>query len=272
MARLAPWIPALVLISAAPALAGPYTDPGHEISEMLAWATEVEAFARGPLDIASPGGGNASHGAPEVALGPAGGVDTLDAVALGDGGSITLFFEGGIADGPGDDFAVYENSFFNIEGLFAELAFVEVSSNGTDFARFDPVSLIEDPIWSFGSLDPTLVHNLAGKHPIDEGTGFDLRELADHPLVWAELLVFADVRYVRIVDVVGDGSTFDSQDPPAQVFDPYPTPFPAGGFDVQAVGVIHAVPEPGAVAGLAAGASLLGALSRRRRGARRPAR
>ena len=264
MARLAPWFPALVLTCAAPALAGPYTEPGHEIAEMVAWATEVEAFARGPLDIASPGGGNASHGAPELALGPAGGLDTLDAVALGDGGSLTLFFESGIADGPGDDFAVYENSFFNIEGLFAELAFVEVSSNGSDFARFDPVSLIEDPIWGFGSLDPTLVHNLAGKHPIDEGTGFDLADLEDHALVSADLLDLADVRYVRIVDVIGDGSTFDSQLPPAEVFDPYPTPFPAGGFDVQAVGVLHAVPEPGAVAGLAAGIGALCALSRRR--------
>lgn len=257
------------VLCAVPALAGPYTEPGHEISEMVDWATEVEAFVRGPLDVANPGGGNASHGAPELALGAAGGVDTLDSVSLGDGGSITLFFESGIADGPGHDFAVFENSFYNLEGLFAELAFVEVSSNGTDFARFAAVTLVADPVWSFGSLDPSDVHNLAGKHPIDEGTGFDLVELEDHLLVSGDLLNLADVRYVRIVDVIGDGSTFDSQEPPAEVFDPYPTAFPAGGFDVQAVGVLHAVPEPGAVAGLAAGIAALGVLSRPRAAHRR---
>lgn len=272
MARLAPCVLALGLIALGTrtALAGPYTEPGHEISEMVAWATEVEDFVRGPLDAANPSGGNASHGAPELTLGPVGGVDTLDTVALGDGGSLTLWFESGIADGPGDDFAVFENAFFNIEGLFAELAFVEVSSNGSDFARFAPISLIADPIWSFGSLDPSDVHNLAGKHRIDEGTGFDLAELADHPLVSADLLDLADVRYVRIVDVVGNGSTADAQSPPHPVWDPYPTPFPAGGFDVQGVGVLHGVPEPGAAAGLAAGAGWLGVLARRR--ARRAAR
>jgi hypothetical protein len=261
----------LPFLPAQPALAGPYTEPGHAISEMVDWASEVEAFARGPLDIANPSGGNASHGAPEVALGPVAGVDTLDVVALGDGGSITLWFESGIADGPGDDFAVFENSFFNLEGLFAELAFVEVSSNGTDFARFDPVTLVADPIWSFGSLDPTDVHNLAGKHPMGQGTGFDLAELEQHPLVSGDLLDLADVRYVRLVDVVGNGSTFDAQSPAHPVWDPYPTPFPAGGFDVQGVGVLHAVPEPGVVAGLAACIGWLGVLSRRR-GARRQAR
>lgn len=48
------------------------------------------------------------------------------------------------------------------------------------------------------------------------------------------------------------------------IYDPFSTPFPIGGFDVDAVGVIH-VPEPGPLASLAAGLTGLFALARRRR-------
>ena len=255
------------LCLSAPALAGPYTEPGHAIAAMADWAAEVEDFARGPLNIANPGLGDASHGQPEDALGPATGNDSLDAVSLGDGGSLTLFFPNGISDGAGDDFAVFENAFFAPDGLFAELAYVEVSSNGSDFARFEADSLTPEPVLAFGSIDPTDIRNLAGKQPIQLGTGFDLGELADHPLVTGSQLDLQDVAYVRIVDTVGDGSRLDADGDP--IYDPYATPFPTGGFDVQAVGVIH-VPEPGALALLASGAALLVQLDRRR--ARRAAR
>ncbi len=256
---------------AAPVLAGPYTESGHAPSAMLDWAAEVEGCARGPLDIAQPGAGDASHGQPEDALGPAPGNDVLDVVSLGDGGSITLFFPDGIADGPGDDFAVFENGFYSVEGLFAELAFVEVSSNGSDFARFGAISLREVPVPAFGPLDPTEVRNLAGKQPIDLGTGFDLAELADHPLVASLLLDLEAVAYVRVVDAVGDGSRLDSLGEP--VYDPYPTPFATGGFDLQGVGVLHTLPEPEAAASLVAGAITLMCIdrSRSRRCARRAA-
>src|SRR5262249_33764214 len=156
---------------------------------------------------------------------------------------------------------VFENAFFAPDGLFAELAFVEVSSNGADFARFDAVSLTPAQPGSFGAIDPTDVSNLAGKQPIDLGTGFDLAQLAGHPLVTAQILDLDEVRYVRVVDVVGNGSTFDAQDPEHAVFDPYPTAFSSGGFDLQAVGVLH-VPEPGAAVSLASGAVLLLQLAR----------
>jgi hypothetical protein len=254
---------AATLLHAPDAFAGPYTEPGHAISEMAAWATEVDELVRGPVNIANPSGPHASFGAPESALGPVGGVDALDAVSLGDGGSATLFFDSGISDGPGDDFAVFENAFFAPDGLFAELAFVEVSSNGSDFARFDAVSLTPAQPGSFGAIDPTDIRNLAGKQPIDLGTGFDLAQLANHPLVTAQILDLEEVRYVRVVDVIGNGSTFDAQDPEHAVFDPYPTAFAPGGFDLQGVGVLH-VPEPGAAAGLVSGVMLLLRLARRR--------
>lgn len=267
MARCVPAFAVVVAcLTALPALAGPYTEAGHAPSEMVAWASEVEAFDRGPKDIANPGGGDASHGQPEDALGPASGSDPYDTVSLGDGGSITLFFPGGIADAPGDDFAVFENAFFSVEGLFAELAFVEVSSNGSDFARFDAITLHDAPVPAFGALDPSDLKNLAGKQPIDLGSGFDLAELADHPLVTSQLLNLQDVAYVRVVDAVGDGSTLDSLGAP--VYDPYPTAFAEGGFDLQGVGVLHAVPEPGATPMLAAGIAALLLLERRRSGRR----
>ena len=273
MARLARAF--LILLSAGaapPALAGPYTEVGHAPSEMVAWATAVAAFDRGPKDIANPGAGDASQGTPEVALGPASGTDPFDVVSLGDGGSITLYFESGIGDGSGDDLAVFENGFWGVDGLFAELAFVEVSSNGVDFARFDAITLNDVPVPGFGTLDPSDYRYLAGDQPISLGTGFDLAELARHPLVTAGLLDLAAVSYVRVVDVIGNGSTFDSQSQP--VYDPYPTAFAEGGFDLQGVGVLHAMPEPGTSAMLGAGAAALALLDRRRarRAGRRGAR
>lgn len=235
---------------------------GYAPELMQAWATEVDAFERGPLDIADPGSGTASHGLPEYALGPASG-DSSDVFSLGDGGSITLFFATGIGDGPGDDFAVYENGFYSVEGLFAEFAFVEVSSNGVDFARFDAFSFHEAPVASFGAVDPGEYENFGGNQPLGSGTGFDLAELGDHPLVAAGLLDLNDVAYVRLVDVIGNGSAMDADMQP--VYDPYPTAFAVGGFDAEAVGVLHVAPEPGTTALLGVGAGALALLARIRR-------
>jgi hypothetical protein len=250
---------AIVLTSATHA--GPYTETGHDPATMLAWATDVDEIVRGPMDIASPGGGNASFGAPEDALGPST-PDPFDVVSLGDGGSITLYFDSGIEDGSGDDFAVFENAFFSVGGLFAEFAFVEVSSDGVDFARFDSTSLQDEVVPGGAVVDPTDYHNLGGDQAQPLGTGFDLAGLADDPLVIAGSVDLDDIAYVRLVDVIGDGSTLDGQGLP--LYDPYPTPFSSGGFDLEAVGVIHPVPEPGSVAMLVAGAVLLGGLQRRR--------
>lgn len=236
-----------LLGAAASARAGPYTEAGHHPGVVTSWATQVTAFDRGPMDVANPGGGDASFGAPENALGPVDG-DNFDVFSLGDGGFVTFFFAGGIVDAPGDDFAVFENGFFAPGGLYAELAFVEVSSNGVDFARFPATSLRATPVAGGGTVDPTDYHNLAGKHPLGRGTGFDLAVLG-----------LSSVRYVRLVDVIGNGSTLDVLGRP--VYDPYSTPFASGGFDADAVGA----PEPDALAGLAVGALATYALARRRR-------
>jgi len=85
-----------------------------------------------------------------------------------------------------------------------------------------------------------------------------------------------DVRYVRIVDILGDGSVLDSYpgsspacppcNGPHHIYDPTPT-VDSGGFDLDAVGVMHLapVPEPSTVALLCAGAMLLWFSTLRRR-------
>lgn len=250
----------LVVWISDPALAGPFTEAGYDPASMSAWATEVDEFARGPLDIATPSLGVATFGVSDDTLGPATG-DSFDVFSLGDGGHITLFFASGIGDGPGDDFAVYENGFFIIGGLFAEFAFVEVSTDGISFARFDSTSLQTTPVSGGSVVDPTDYDNLAGKHPLASGTGFDLEELADHPLVLSGAIDLFNIQFVRMTDVIGDGSTLDGIDNP--VFDPYPTAFSSGGFDLEAVGVLH-VPEPSSLGMLLAGVGCLQVLKHRR--------
>lgn len=246
------------------ASAGPYAGPAYPIGDMVAWADAVVSIQRGPEDIADPMSPLVTFGVAADALGVADNV----VVSLGDAGEITVSLASPAGNGPGDDFAVYENGFL-LEGadtLFAELAFVEVSSDGVNFARFDTVTLrVFDPDLEnsgFLTIDPSNFENFAGDQPLFFGTGFDLAELAGHPLAGSGQLDLFDIRYVRLVDVIGDGSTQDSLMNPIQ--DPYPTPFWTGGFDLDAVGVIN-VPEPGLGTGLLAGVCGLWALARRRR-------
>ena len=93
---------------------------------------------------------------PSLALGPATG-DTLDVVSLGNGGSITLTFAEPIRNGAGFDFAVFENGHVD---TFLELAFVEVSSDGAVFVRFDSTYLGEVPVSQYGAHDATLIDGL----------------------------------------------------------------------------------------------------------------
>ncbi len=235
---LAAWPPA--------ATAGPYTESGvaNNSSLIVDWASGYRDLVRGPMDIRYPEQGTVSFGSPQNAVGEAS-CSYTDVVSLGDGGRITMTFDPPITNGPGADFAVFENSFYSAGQLFAELAFVEVSSDGTHFARFPSVSLTPAPVETYGVLDPTNVYNLAGKHAGANitpcyGTPFDLAELASDPLVTSGQVNLAEIRYVRVVDVVGNGSTYDSAVPPHPVYDPFPTAFSQGGFDLQAVAVINA--------------------------------
>jgi len=258
----------VVASASAVAFAGPYNEPGvaSNSPSIKAWATGFTNLTRGPQDINNPSESLASFGAGASALGAADAPTSL--VSLGDGGSITLSFASGISNGPGADFAVFENGFSVGQNVYAELGFVEVSSNGVNFFRFPSVSLTQSatPVGSFGTIDPTDVFNLAGKHVALSGTPFDLQALAGA----SPLLDVNNVGFVRVVDVVGritsapgNTSWAPSVDSLGNIInDPYATTFGTGGFDLDAIGVINVIPEPTA---LCLGAFAAGAVLRRRR-------
>jgi hypothetical protein len=248
----------LIPLAASNLLAGPYApaagQPGstaiaNSSQLIVEWANGFENLVRGPLDIANPGGGLATFGTGNEALGFADG-NATHVVSLGDGGQITLTFADPIADGTGFDFAVFENGFAD---AFLELAFVEVSSNGSDYVRFPAVSLTQTntQLASFGALDPTNLDNLAGKYRGGFGTPFDLAQVAGlSPLVDTD-----DIHFVRIRDVVGSIDPLLGQQDSLgnRVNDPYPTAFASGGFDLDGVAVMNRIPEPGSMALLAIG-------------------
>lgn len=163
------------------------------------------------------------------ALGPASG-DMYDVVSLGDHGQLTMTFGAPIVDGPGYDFAVFGNSF---NDHFLELAYVEVSSDGTNFFRFHNESLTPTNVHFIGAnMDPTLIDGLAGKYKVGYAMPFDLDDVKQH----APALDVHNVRFVRLIDIVGDGSYTDSVG--RIIYDPYPTTDSAG-FDLEAIGVLN---------------------------------
>src|SRR5690606_10864157 len=84
-------------------------------------------------------------------------------------------------------------------------------------------------------MNARLLNNLAGKYVGGYGTPFDLQEMAN-----ISGLDINNITHVRIIDVVGsiNGNTrFDASN--RKINDPYPTPFPVGGFDLDAVAVLH---------------------------------
>ncbi|MEQ1860641.1 MAG: type II secretion system protein [Chthoniobacteraceae bacterium] len=237
----------------APGTAGS-TAIAHNDPRIVAWGSAVGAVSRGRIDIENPDSPFASYGEPTDALGPANSFDPeIGVVSLGDRGSITITFAQPIANGPGFDFAVFENGF---DDRFLELAFVEVAGLDGIFVRFPSISLTQtaqqvdmfDP--GYTGIDPTDLDGLAGKYRAMWGTPFDLAVVG-----------LSIVTAVRVVDVVGSidplYASYDTSVPARIINDPFPTPFSSGGFDLDAIAVLHQVPEPGAAALFAMGALLL---------------
>lgn len=283
----------LVILGAAAALhagaafAGPYAPAAGQAGStavaaddprILGWATGFENLVRGPMDISDAASPLASFGSGESALGAsnarlsngAPSTSTSSVVSLGDGGSITLSFAFPLRNGNGADFAIFENSF---NDTFLELAFVEVSSDGVHFFRFPSVSLTQTGVQIdqaddlFGAVDPSDIDGLAGKYRVGYGTPFDLGLLSGRVG-----LNIDRVTHLRLVDVVGsilpEYARYDDDPAGAHIInDPWTTPFSSGGFDLDAVAVLHqSVPEPGSLLLLGAGLAGLAGMRRPRGG------
>ena len=211
------------------------------------FATSVQNYSPGP-------GVSAGFDDPARALGGPTGEGasngSLDILILGVGGSVTLQFDGSLFDGPGADLTVFENGFSFGGGFFGELGFVEVSTNGTDWARFDSDCNIPGPLGPFDTYDASLVQGLAGNaavfanvlsngiDPFDPavsgGDAFDLTSLSTQAVVVGGLVDLMNIQFVRIVDVFGDGSTLATTGNP--LYDPTN---PTASFDLDAIAALH---------------------------------
>lgn len=218
-------------------------NPGNYLNPLFfGWASGVVSYQASET---------VSFSDPTYGLGPVSG-DNFDVVSLGDSqaaitapnaqGKITLSFAKPIRNLSGADFVIFENGHITVTneggagigGIFAELAYVEVSADGVIFVRLPATSLNTAlagiPIVGarFASIDPTNVHNLAGKHvnAFGEswGTPFDLSSAG-----------LSQITHIRLVDIPGSGAYKDSADRP--IYDAWKT-IGSGGFDLEAVGAI----------------------------------
>ena len=190
---------------AGPALAG---DP---------WLDRVRSFEPGTSS------GFGAEELPGIVLGTPEGLGenqgSLDVVSLGHAGSITVTFSDNVVvDGDGDDLVIFENAFLSGSLLFAELAFVEVSTDGQEWFAFPYDEETGDGL---AGRAPVLANTANGLDPLAPEAGGDRFDLADIGLSHA--------RFVRIVDA---GDLID--DPGNHSF-----VGTKGGFDLDAAAAIH---------------------------------
>ena len=205
----------------------------RDSSIIVNWANAVDVV-RGPWDIQDQNSPLASYGANQDAMGYA---DDYP-VSLGDGGIATVTFPFLIEKcKPANSLRsiLFENGFSD---NYMELAFVEVSSDGVNFFRFNAVSETptETQLSNTSFSDCRYIHNLAGKYRVFYGTPFDLEELIGTPGLDVNM-----ISHVRLIDVVGSINplygSYDSQG--TIINDPFTTPWESGGFDLDAVAVIN---------------------------------
>ncbi len=236
-------------------------------------AEEPAQFFASRIVEYSPGVGNALFPDPQLALGGPRGLGwvngSLHVVSLGVQGHLVLGFQPGaaIADADGPDLIVSENAFGSLFLRYAELVRVGVSTNGTDYAFFPNWCGLTGLVGPYQNIDPSLVSGFAGIEPVHANVGpleeggndldpfdpdvaggdvFDLADLAGDPLVVAGDVDVGRIYYVKLIDVLGDGSEQDSfgnpvYDPTGNMEPPYSDETSA---DVDALSVINGLPAP----------------------------
>jgi hypothetical protein len=144
---------------------------------------------------------------------------SFDTCTLGVSGSLTLQLSSRGFDGPGTDLIVCENPFYVVgtSGVFIEAMFVEVSTDGVEFARFPTAytgptgpfnPALGQPVAGyrgFAGVLPVSANSSLGIPALDVvaagGDAFDYADLADDPAVLAGDVDLADIHHVRLVDV-----------------------------------------------------------------------
>ncbi len=224
----------MVLSQYAPQVGKPGCEAIYKDSSLIkAWAIQC-SLKLGWQNIADTSLGKVTVGDSLSAIGPAGNA----IVSLGDGGEAILTFANPIKNGPGFDFAIFENGFYADSLAFLELAFVEVSSNGLHYVRFPSVCNADtlQQLNYFGGMDASKINNLAGKYIGLYGTPFDLEIFAS-----LSSIDINRITHIKIIDVVGSlQNPYGNRDSNGHLInDPWPTAFPSSGFDLDAVAVIH---------------------------------
>ncbi len=172
---------------------------------------------------------------------------TKHVLSLGHGASITLTFGQAVPRQGGWNFAVFNNAFLSTapglvnrgggtnyvydgQGtnlvpvargnnfIWTKPALVDVSSDATNWARF-PVTYwntdvlfqatVPDSPDHWLSQDVTMIDGLAGKAVLQYGTPFSFSALTNAPQVISGLVNLDNIHYIRLTDVIGDGSTTD---------------------------------------------------------------
>ncbi len=166
--------------------------------------------------------------------------------SLGNGGHATVGFDQNIVNGPGADLIITENSFFSggAAQTFAEMAFVEVSSDGKTFARIPtfyrgpasfPGAYGVIHIGSYGGMAGATPRNVQATDPADVvdagGDAIDLDDLANDPLVKSGAVDLQAISHLRLVDVQS-GIDTDSQG--TTIYDPG-----NGSSDIDGITLIH---------------------------------
>jgi hypothetical protein len=172
---------------------------------------------------------------------------TKHLLSLGHGASITLTFGQPILRQGSWNFAVFNNAFLSTApGLvsrgggtnyvydghgtnlapvargdnfvWCKPAFVDVSSDATNWARFPVTYWNTDTLFQASvpdtpdhwlSQDVTMIDGLAGKSILQYGTPFSLSALTNSSPVISGSVNLDNIRYIRLTDVIGDGSTTD---------------------------------------------------------------